>query len=74
MVISVTPPYLVVAYMTVWMLMFIAFYAYEYRSERSDEGAAALILSASVMVALFTLAALVLTLAWAAQTYVPVFG
>ena len=74
MSIAVSPPYMGVGFVVVWVLMFVAFYVHEYRSEREDEGAAALVLATSVMITVALLAGLIVAVSWVTQAYIPVFG
>lgn len=74
MAFAVAPPYMGVGFVAVWFALFVAFYAFERRSEREDEGTAALVLSGVTVVAAVVLIALMVAVAWATQNAVPIFG
>lgn len=74
MAFAVGTPYMALGFAVVWAVLFIILWVNELRSEREDEATAAFMLSAGVTVGAVLLTVLMVVVAWAMQTFIPIFG
>lgn len=71
---AVEAPYAAIGTTAVWFGLFVAYYVNERRSDREDEGFAALVLSAVTIAVAVLLVAAAMLVGLAVQTYAPIIS
>lgn len=74
MAFPVSTPYMGVGFAGVWVALWLTFYLYELRSPREDELGASFIIATATVAVSTVIVVLITVVAWALQTFAPIFG